>query len=45
MLAPAQLAGLIDHTLLKPETTAADISRLCREAREQSFCSVCINPA
>jgi deoxyribose-phosphate aldolase len=44
MLAPAQLAGLIDHTLLKPEATAADISHLCREAREQGFCSVCINP-
>jgi deoxyribose-phosphate aldolase len=44
MLAPAQLAGLIDHTLLKPEATAEDIRRLCREARAQAFCSVCINP-
>jgi len=44
MLAPAQLAGLMDHTLLKPEATAADISRLCRESREHAFCSVCINP-
>ena len=45
MLSPAQLAGLMDHTLLKPAATSADIRRLCREAREQAFCSVCINPA
>lgn len=44
MLAPAQLAGLIDHTLLKPDALEADIIRLCREARDNSFCSVCINP-
>jgi deoxyribose-phosphate aldolase len=45
MLAPAQLAGLMDHTLLKPEAAEADILRLCHEARENAFCSVCINPA
>lgn len=44
MIAPAQLAGLIDHTLLKPEATEGDILRLCREARENTFCSVCVNP-
>ncbi|TAN37216.1 MAG: deoxyribose-phosphate aldolase [Verrucomicrobia bacterium] len=44
MLSPAQLAGLIDHTLLKPEATADDILRLCREAHENAFCSVCVNP-
>ncbi len=44
MLAPAQLAALMDHTLLKPEATEADLLRLCHEARENSFCSVCVNP-
>jgi deoxyribose-phosphate aldolase len=44
MLTPAQLAALMDHTLLKPEATEADILRLCREAREHAFCSVCLNP-
>ncbi len=33
----------IDHTLLKPEATEADIKRLCGEAREYHFYSVCIN--
>lgn len=35
---------MIDHTLLRPEATAADIRRLCREAREYGFASVCVNP-
>jgi deoxyribose-phosphate aldolase len=34
----------IDHTLLKPETTAAMIDKLCAEAREHNFASVCVNP-
>ena len=38
------VASLIDHTLLKPEATAVDIERLCREAREFGFWSVCVNP-
>ena len=38
------IASLIDHTLLKPEATAADIERLCREAAQHQFCSVCVNP-
>jgi len=42
---PDQLARLIDHTLLKPEATAADIDRLCFEARKYKFFSVCVNPA
>ena len=41
---PMDLARYIDHTLLKPETTAADIDRLCDEARQYHFASVCINP-
>jgi deoxyribose-phosphate aldolase len=38
------VAALIDHTLLKPDATASDIGRLCAEAREWSFASVCVNP-
>ena len=38
------LAGLIDHTLLKPDATVEKITQLCAEAREYSFASVCINP-
>lgn len=38
------LASLIDHTLLKPEATAADARRYCDEARQHGFASVCVNP-
>ncbi len=38
------IAALIDHTLLRPDATAVDIRKLCEEAREYSFASVCINP-
>ncbi len=38
------LARYIDHTLLRPEATAADIDRLCDEAREWRFAAVCVNP-
>jgi deoxyribose-phosphate aldolase len=37
-------AGLIDHTLLKPEATEDDIRRLCEEAAQFRFASVCVNP-
>ncbi len=37
-------ASLIDHTLLKPEATEDDIRRLCMEAAEYRFASVCVNP-
>ncbi len=37
-------AKLIDHTLLKPTASQADIARLCEEARQYGFCSVCVNP-
>ncbi len=37
-------ASLVDHTLLKPEASAADIERLCSEAAEFHFASVCVNP-
>jgi deoxyribose-phosphate aldolase len=42
--APGNAAALIDHTLLKPDAARADIERLCREAREYRFATVCINP-
>jgi deoxyribose-phosphate aldolase len=38
------IAALIDHTLLRPDATAADVRKLCEEAREYSFASVCVNP-
>jgi len=37
-------ARLIDHTLLKPEGTRAQIEKLCREAAKFEFASVCVNP-
>ena len=43
-LTPEQVAKLIDHTLLKPEATAADVEKLCAEARQNGFFSVCVNP-
>lgn len=42
-LNPAQLAAYIDHTLLKADATAKDIEKLCAEAREHRFYSVCVN--
>jgi deoxyribose-phosphate aldolase len=39
----AHLAGLIDHTLLKPGTTPDDIKTLCDEARRYEFATVCVN--
>ncbi len=41
---PRAVAALIDHTLLKPEAARQDVVRLCDEAREFSFASVCVNP-
>jgi deoxyribose-phosphate aldolase len=38
------IAALIDHTILKPEATAEDVRKLCREAVRFSFASVCVNP-
>ena len=40
----AGFAGLIDHTLLKPEASRDDIRKLCQEAVRFGFASVCINP-
>lgn len=38
------LAGMIDHTLLKPDVTSDKIAQLCFEARKYHFASVCVNP-
>jgi deoxyribose-phosphate aldolase len=40
-----RLAAMIDHTLLKPEASSAGIKKLCDEAREYGFASVCVNPS
>ena len=37
-------ASFVDHTLLKPEASEADIKRLCEEAAQYHFASVCVNP-
>jgi deoxyribose-phosphate aldolase len=39
-----EIAKIIDHTLLKPDATESDIQRLCGEAREYGFFSVCVHP-
>lgn len=41
---PQALAAYIDHTLLKPESTLADIEKLCSEAKRYNFKAVCVNP-
>lgn len=40
----AEVAALIDHTLLKPDASRADIKKLCEEAVKFGFASVCVNP-
>ena len=41
---PKIVASVIDHTLLKPEASRADVARLCEEARKFGFVAVCVNP-
>jgi len=43
-VAPANIASYIDHTLLKPEASEADVLKVCAEAVEYEFKSVCVNP-
>lgn len=40
-----ELAKMIDHTILKPEATEKEVEKLCNEALEYNFASVCINPS
>ena len=42
--ASGSVSSMIDHTLLKPDATRADIEKLCREAAEFHFATVCVNP-
>ena len=44
-LSSQDLAGMIDHTLLKPDATISEITQLCEEAIQYNFASVCINPS
>lgn len=39
-----KLSKYIDHTLLKPQATQADLEKLCQEAIEHDFAAVCVNP-
>jgi deoxyribose-phosphate aldolase len=39
-----QLAGMIDHSLLRPNATLEELKKVCREAIEYGFKAVCINP-
>jgi deoxyribose-phosphate aldolase len=39
------LASFIDHTLLRPEATDDEVIKICKEAMDYSFASVCINPS
>lgn len=41
---PEKLAGMIDHTLLKPEANKGELKQLCDEAIQYNFASVCVNP-
>ncbi|MCS6884838.1 MAG: deoxyribose-phosphate aldolase [Acidobacteriota bacterium] len=43
-LSARDMAQFIDHTLLKPEACREDIRKLCSEALEHRFASVCVNP-
>ena len=43
-MTPAQLASRIDHTLLKPEATPAEVHRALTEAIQNGFASVCVSP-
>ncbi|MBY4227932.1 deoxyribose-phosphate aldolase [Rhodococcus fascians] len=44
-LTRAALAGMVDHTLLKPEATAADVEALIEEGRELGVLAVCVSPS
>lgn len=43
LISKSELAGLIDHTLLKPEATPDDIIKLCGQAQSFGFAAVCVN--
>lgn len=41
---PSGVHAMIDHTLLKPDATRGEIEKLCAEARDYQFATVCVNP-
>ncbi|HBU12834.1 MAG TPA: deoxyribose-phosphate aldolase [Clostridiales bacterium] len=43
-LAPADVARYIDHTILKPEASRQAVAKVCGEAKQYRFASVCVNP-
>ena len=43
-ISSSQIAGIIDHTLLKPDAISEEVTHLCEEALEFGFATVCINP-
>lgn len=43
-MTPEQIAGMIDHTLLSSVSSEADIIRICGEAMQYGFATVCVNP-
>ncbi|MEX2461784.1 MAG: deoxyribose-phosphate aldolase [Paenibacillaceae bacterium] len=43
-MSPEQIAAMIDHTLLKADSTEKDIIQLCDEAMQYQFATVCVNP-
>jgi len=44
LIMTSNISKLIDHTVLKADTTKAQIEKLCQEAKEHNFASVCVNP-
>lgn len=44
VIGPDEIAQTIDHTILKPEASLGDVQKLCEEARQYNFYSVCVNP-
>ena len=40
----SEIANMIDHTILKANATLEDVEKLCQEAIDNNFASVCINP-
>ncbi|MBU7005876.1 deoxyribose-phosphate aldolase [Phosphitispora fastidiosa] len=43
-ISPGEMARYIDHTILRPDATTADIRKLCEEAAHYGFAAVCVNP-
>src|SRR5689334_813465 len=44
-MTPSELAAKMDHTILKPESTATEVEKVAREGVQYKFASICIAPA